>query len=156
MVKPTTHVDWLTAQVEGNLSFGTLTYKQWRTTPGRSVKLDRYIMSRQAQYLFLRLDRTVLGRSAKKGKNQIERLVFHEGNGDTKRYHTHYVLKLPQDFTSETISEAIAKLWCRSDWGRPVLDNKDCYDIDGLIKYLLKEGTESFDPMSSHFSQQTF
>ena len=82
----------------------------------------------------------------------MQRCVVHEGDGYTKRRHTHLVVQLPHGVTECDVKILIGKIWGRSDWGRPINEAKECWDIPGIIKYLTKEGIDALDPFSSEFT----
>jgi hypothetical protein len=140
---------WLASQLVERSAFCTLTYKQGRQAPGGFVWLSREIMESQTKWLLMRLDRALLGR--KKNRDRLLRCVVHEGDGRTKRCHTHFVVRLPRGVTEGDVKSLIEKIWAHSDWGRPMNDAKECWDIARLIKYLTKEGLDALDPLNCEF-----
>jgi hypothetical protein len=134
---------WLGSALPADLAFCTLTYKQCLPTRDGLWWLSRGIMEQQTKWLLMRLDRALLGRRAKSLK--LKRCVFHEGDGRDKRQHTHFVLQLPPGVTECRVRRLITSIWPASDWGRPLNDADPVYELSDLLRYLMKEGTDSVD-----------
>jgi hypothetical protein len=151
MTRLPTHVCWLADLLNGGRpAYVTLTYKQRRIVPGSNVALDRFIMRSQVKWLLLRLERQLFGRLAKKGRC-LPRAVFHEGDGKFVRNHTHMVIELPAGMTADQLKGLIRELWPGSDWGRKLIDSRECYDYARAVAYSLKEGFDAFDEENSFF-----
>ena len=130
---------WLASKLKGRLIYLTITYKQRRIKAGSNVKLDRDIMRSQTKWLLMRLDRSLLGRAGKRGK-KLGRLVFHEGDGSILHFHTNIILSLPPLLERRELEQMVELIWTKSDWGRPKFDIRECYNLEGLLFYLQKEG----------------
>ncbi len=138
----------------------TLTLKQKRErNDGTIQKLTKSDASKTLNLFFNMLNKKTYVRAYKKSGKSLYYFTAIEDGGyyNDKHIHVHIAIKYPdyaisQEQRDEFKKQVIYK-WSKCNWADAQHDIKELYDVNGWIRYIIKEGGDAIDLDNIHLSK---
>lgn len=126
--------------------FLTLTFKQGMAGVGHTAYLTRERLEATINHVMNNLARSAFGNKAFKRGKKISYATYAEGDGFDKRQHAHVYLRLPNDWSIETMKIWVQMIIPKVDWLRAEFHVRDIDNWQRALWYCQGSGPDAFCP----------